>query len=78
MANLTIAVDDDVLHRARVRAVRERTSVNAVLRKHLERFALGAGAVGRARRELIELSQRVQGRSGASRRKWTREELHER
>lgn len=39
MANLTIAVDDDVLHRARIRAAEQGTSVNAVLRTELIRYA---------------------------------------
>ena len=32
MTNLTLAVDHDLLHRARVRAAEEGTSVNAVVR----------------------------------------------
>lgn len=39
MANLTIAVDDEVLLRARKRALDQGTSVNAVLREHLEACA---------------------------------------
>ena len=39
MANLTIAVPDDLLHRARVRAAQEGTSVNQLLRETLERYA---------------------------------------
>ena len=37
--NLTIAVDPSVLKRARVRAIEEDTSVNAVLREHLVAYA---------------------------------------
>lgn len=39
MANLTIAVDDEVLRRARKRALDQGTSVNAVLREYLEAYA---------------------------------------
>ncbi|MBS0575651.1 MAG: hypothetical protein JSS45_04410 [Proteobacteria bacterium] len=39
MTNLTLAVDDDVLQRAREAALRERTSVNAVVREFLVRYA---------------------------------------
>jgi predicted nucleic acid-binding protein len=35
MANLTISIDDELLHRARVRAAERGTSVNAVLRAYL-------------------------------------------
>ena len=52
MANLTITVDDDTLKRARIRALEEDTSVNAVLREYLEEYA------GR-RRERIEAARRI-------------------
>jgi plasmid stability protein len=39
MANLTIAVDDDLLQKARIRAAELGTSVNAVLRDYLEEWS---------------------------------------
>jgi hypothetical protein len=39
VANLTIVVDDELLKRARVRAIEEGTSVNEVCRQAIERFA---------------------------------------
>ena len=39
MTNLTISVDDEVLKRARLRALQEDTSVNALLRDTLETYA---------------------------------------
>ena len=39
MANPTIAVDDGTLKKARMRALGEDTSVNAVLREYLEEYA---------------------------------------
>ena len=39
MTNLTITVDADTLKRARMRALEEDTSVNAVLREYLEYYA---------------------------------------
>lgn len=44
MSNLTISVDDQVLKRARIRALEQGSSVNAVLRELLEAYA----GVGRA------------------------------
>jgi hypothetical protein len=38
MANLTLSIDDDLLQRAREAALRERTSVNALVREYLERY----------------------------------------
>lgn len=74
MANVTLALDDALLYKARVKAVHAHTSVNAVIREFLagwvrddeEREAL----VERAR-QALEASDY---RSGGSR--WTRDELH--
>lgn len=39
MANLTIAIDDELLRAARIKAVTEGTSVNEVCRQAIERYA---------------------------------------
>lgn len=39
MTNLTISVDAEVLKRARIRALEEKTSLNAVLAQYLVRYA---------------------------------------
>ena len=36
MANITLSIDDSLLHAARVRAVEEGTSVNEVCRRAME------------------------------------------
>ena len=43
MANMTIAVDDQLLRAARIKAVQQGTSVNEVCRQAIEAFARGAG-----------------------------------
>jgi len=73
---LMIEVDDDILKRARIRAARENTSVNAVIREYLTAYA----GVNRHRAEacerLLALSRSSKSaRGGAT---WTRDELHER
>ena len=55
MANLTLAIDDDLLHRARVRAAEQGTSVNAVVRDLLVAYS-AADRVEAARRRLVPLS----------------------
>ena len=55
MVNLTLAVDDDLLRRARIRAAEEGTSVNAVVRELLASYS-AADRVGAARRRLVALS----------------------
>ena len=39
MANLTLSMDDELLQAARVRAVREGTSVKEICRKAIEDYA---------------------------------------
>jgi uncharacterized membrane protein len=39
MANLTLAIDDDLLRAARIKAVQEGTSVNEICRAAIERYA---------------------------------------
>jgi plasmid stability protein len=74
--NLTIAVDDEVLRRARIRALEQGTSVNAVLRQFLESYA-GAETEAEARGRLAALARRSPASSGTVGRKWTRGELYE-
>ncbi len=75
VANLTIAVDEDVLHRARVRAAEQGTSVNAVLREQLIRFADPA-AGDRAADSFLALARERAGCSTGGQRSWIREDLH--
>ena len=76
MANLTIAIDDATLRRARIRAVQDGTSVNAVLREYLEAYAGQAGT-----REIlasyVSLAEAASASSGPGGRTWTRDGAHE-
>jgi hypothetical protein len=82
VANLTLSVDDEVLKRARIRALEQGTSVNAILAERLQAFAREGNAQARTTHALIEIAQqnRRSGKSGGRRRKrrWSRDELHER
>jgi hypothetical protein len=79
MANLTISVNEETLKRARMRALAENRSVNAVLARYLEEYA-GEDAARRRRQEalaaLLEIADAADCRRGS--RIWTRDELHER
>lgn len=77
MANLTITVDEDLLRRARIRALEQGTSINAVLRAYLEAYA-GGEAVTRARARFADIARRARTGSGKAGRSWNRDELHER
>ncbi len=76
VANLTIAVDAEILQRARARALRLRTSVNAVLQDRLKEFAGGDAERERALARLFALASVSKGRSRG--RRWHRDELYER
>ncbi len=78
MANLTINVNSDVLKRARIRALEENTSVNAILGRYLEEYA----RLDEARRERKRAVERLLSfvakhpieRGG---RRWNREDLYD-
>lgn len=76
MSNLTITVDDETLRRARMKALAQGTSVNALLRAYLEAYAGGNTAQMQAVERLMSLSRAASSRAGGAR--WTRDELHER
>jgi len=75
MTNLTLAIDDALLQRARELALREHTSVNALVRNFLGRYV-----EARSRRlEALEQFEAVAtGSQSASQQPWSRESLHER
>jgi plasmid stability protein len=76
MANLTIAVEDDLLRRARIRAVSEGTSVNAVLRDRLEEYVGERDTQRQAVAEILAAARKSKLRLGG--RRASRAELHER
>lgn len=76
MANVTLALDDGLLRKARIKAVHEHTSVNAVIREFLAGWVRDAeerGALVERARQALEAAEY---RSGGV--TWTRDELHER
>lgn len=76
MANLTITVDAETLKRARIRALEEDTSVNALLRDYLEEYAGVKRARREAGRKLLELAKNS-GMSSEGKGLPKREELYE-
>jgi predicted transcriptional regulator len=75
MANLTIAIDDALLQRAREAAVRENTSVNALVRDFLYRYVDARSQ----RLQALERFEAVAAASGSrSQEPWNRESLHQR
>ena len=77
MANLTITVGEGTLKRARMRALEEDTSVNAVLREYLEEYAGGRREQREAARRIIEDARCGGAGSGPGGRAWKREDAYE-
>lgn len=75
MANLTLTLDDGILHRARQAALRERTTVNALVRDFLTRYVDARSRRLAALDALDAVARRSHSRS---RRAWKRDDLHER
>lgn len=75
MANLTLSLDSELLQKAREAALREHTSVNALVREYLERYV---DATCRRMEALDALDAVAERSTSASLQGWTRESLHER
>jgi plasmid stability protein len=75
MANLTLAVPEDVLQRAREAALREHTSVNALVREFLTQYV---DAKSRRLQALDSLDALAAATDSRSARRWTRASLHRR
>lgn len=75
MANLTLSLDDDVLQKAREAALRERTSVNALVRTYLIGYVNAKSRRLEAIDALDDLAQRSKSRSTKA---WSRDDLHRR
>jgi plasmid stability protein len=82
MKNITLAVDDDVLKKARIYAAEHETSINNLVRDFLARLATEKQSAAdqearaaEARRELADLSRKSTGRLGLNW-KWNRDEIY--
>jgi Family of unknown function (DUF6364) len=77
MANLTLSIDDELLKRARIRALERDTSVNSLVRSYLEDLAAGASPQSGIA-AFLALAESTHAGSGPGGRSWTRDELYER
>jgi len=74
MANLTLAIDDEVLRRARIRALEQGTSVNALLREYLDSYSGMRAERMRAKESFFAIMRNAK----LGPRDWTRDDLHDR
>lgn len=75
MANLTLSLDDSLLQRAREAALREHTSVNALVRDYLTQYV---DAKSRRLAALDTLDALAAKSTSRSDKRWSRDELHDR
>lgn len=75
MANLTLSLDDQLLQKAREAAVRDHTSVNALVREYLQRYVDARSRRLEALDALDLLAHRTHSASADA---WSRESLHQR
>lgn len=76
MANLTLTIDDDLLRRARIRALEQGASVNGLVREWLERYA-DEDRQRAATEEIIAIAGRSHASSGPGGREWSRDDAYE-
>ena len=77
MKNITLAMDDEVLDKVRAYAAEHKTTVNAIVRQHLEKLASENDRRAEARRNLKRLAETSKGTLGPGY-VWNREELYDR
>ncbi len=77
MKNITLAMDDDVLVKARRRAAEKGATLNAVVREYLTRIANEDDEIARARQALFSLAETSEARLGPDY-EFNREALHDR
>jgi plasmid stability protein len=80
MKNITVSVDDEVYHRARIKAALLQTSVSALVRKSLEELAGEETEFERLRAKEHALREKIGARSGAfsGTDRLSRDEVHDR
>jgi hypothetical protein len=75
MANLTLTIDENTLRNARIRALHDGTSINALVRQYLESYSR-VHSHGEVVSEIVDMSKKFRSRKGSA--KWTRDDLHDR
>ena len=76
MASLTLTIDGELLRRARIRALEQDTSVNALVREWLENY-VDTERQQRATEEFIAIVEQSTANSGPTPWKWDRDEIYE-
>ncbi len=76
MTNLTITIDELVLKKARMRALEDGVSINALLREYLEKYTGANKHYQQVTQEILKIAKESTAASNGKR--WSRDELYER
>ena len=76
MTNVTLSIDEEDLKQARILALQQGTSVNAVIREFLKSYIASTKRYQQVTERILEQAERSKFNSNG--RKWTRDELYER
>ena len=77
MTNVTLTVDEEILRKARIRALELGTSVNALVREYLRQLA-GRSTAAEGIAEFFAATKDAGAGSGPEGRTWTRDDVHDR
>ncbi|MEE9327857.1 MAG: DUF6364 family protein [Cocleimonas sp.] len=76
MTNVTLSIDEEDLKQARVLALQQGSSLNAVIRHFVKSYIGDSKRYQQVTERIVQQAENSQYSSGGK--KWTREELHER
>ena len=76
MKNVTLAIEDEILEKARAYAVKQGTTLNALIRQHLDQIGSNEDRLAEAMRELREMSEKTVLNLGPNYR-FNREEIYD-
>jgi ABC-type proline/glycine betaine transport system substrate-binding protein len=76
MANVTLSIDEEDLKRARIHAIEQGTSLNAVIRQFVKQYAVSSERYRQITESILTHAE-VSTASSAGKR-WSREEIYER
>lgn len=76
MTNVTLSVDKEDLKQARIRALQQGTSVNAVIREFLKSYIASSQHYQQMTERILEQAEHSQFNSNG--RQWSRDSLYER
>jgi plasmid stability protein len=74
MTNLTLAIPEEDLQKARIRAAKEGTSVNEVVRRFIAEYGSSEERIRDAMDRVLEAAAKYR---GTMKGKWNREEIYE-